>query len=105
MSESKALCLCAVVLCRTYKKSLVRRPLGALKLAGNVDDPPIWCGAAWTIFVRGTWRPPSLVEKLLSGTRDLSECYNNMDVGVPLWLTELRDKHPRQEFATLYPPL
>ena len=66
MCESKALYLCAVVLCRTYKKSLVRRPLGALKLTGNVDDPPTWCGAAWTIFVRGTWRPPSLVEKLLS---------------------------------------
>ena len=76
--------------------------LGALKLAGNVDDPSTWCGAAWTIFVRGTWRPPSLVEKLLSGTRDLSECYNNMDVGVPLWLTEPRDKHPRQEFAISY---
>ena len=51
-----------MVLCRTYKKSLVRRPLGALKLAGNVDDPPTWCGAAWMIFVQGTWRPHSLVE-------------------------------------------
>ena len=25
--------------------------------------------------------------------------YNNVDVGVPLWLTEPRDKHPRQEFV------
>jgi len=49
---------------------LERRPLGALWLIGNVNDPPTWCGAAWTIFVRGKWRPPSLVEKLLSGTRD-----------------------------------
>jgi hypothetical protein len=30
-----------------------------------VIDPPAWCGAAR--FVRGTWRPPSLVQKLLSG--------------------------------------
>ena len=61
-------------------------------------------------FVRGTWRPPSFVEKLLSGTwakvtvivfteetcwsicNTLSECYNNVDVGVPLWLTEPLDK-------------
>jgi len=28
-----------------------------------------------------------------------------MNVGVPLWLTEPRDKHPRQEFASLYPAL
>ena len=63
-----------------------------------------------TLFARGTWRPPSLVEKLLSGTRDqgdrgdlqalvatqgesrkrlggreailLIECFNNVDVGV-----------------------
>ena len=71
-------------------------------------------------LVRGTWRPPSFVEKLLSGTRGqgdrdcvreetwwpssntLSECYNNVDVGVPLWLTKPRDKHPRQEFASSY---
>ena len=74
-------------------------------------------------FVWGTWRPPSLVEKLLSGTRakvtvivftegtwwpssnTLSECYNNVGVGVPLWLTEPRDKHSRQEFAISYPAL
>ena len=72
-------------------------------------------------LVRGTWRPSSFVDKLLSGKRDqgdrdcvyrrdlvagsdtLSECFNNVDVGVPLWLTEPRDKHPRQEFAISYP--
>ena len=71
-----------MVLCRTYKKSLVHQSLGALKLAGNVDDPPTWCGAAWTIFVRGTWRPPSLVEKLLSGTRDQGDhdCVHGRDL-------------------------
>ena len=72
-------------------------------------------------FVRGTWRPPSFVEKLLvepgakvtvivftektwwPSSNTLSECYNNVDVGVPLWLTEPRNKHPRQEFAISYP--
>ena len=53
----------------------------------------------------GDMETPFLSGKLLSGTRDLSECYNNMDVGVPLWLTEPRDKHPRQEFAISYPAL
>ena len=63
------------------------------------------------------------MEKLLSGTRDqgdrgdsvspeetsfprsdtLSECFNNVDVGVPLWLIELRDKHLHQEFASPTP--
>ena len=60
MSESKALCLCAVVLCRTYKKSLVRRSLGALKLAGNVDDPLTWCGAARTTLCGGRGDPHPL---------------------------------------------
>ena len=27
---------------------LERRPIRVLWLAGNVDDPPTWCGAAWT---------------------------------------------------------
>ena len=35
----------------------------------------------------------------------LSECFNNVDVGVPLWLTEPRDKHPRQEIAFSNPAL
>jgi hypothetical protein len=39
--------------------------------------------------VRGTWRPPSLVEKLLSGsgikvTKGLDECL----CGEPLWLVK-----------------
>ena len=44
--------------------------LGVLVTRWHVFDPPAWCGAATTSFVRGMWRPPSLVEKLLSGTRD-----------------------------------
>ena len=46
------------------------------------------------VFTEETWWPSS---------NTLSECYNNVDVDVPLWLTEPRDKHPRQEFAISYP--
>ena len=60
-------------------------------------------------FVWLTWRPPSFVEKLLSGTRDQGDrdCVHrrDLDVGVPLWLTEPRDKHLRQEFAFSCPSL
>ena len=63
------------------------------------------------------------MDKLLSGKRDQDdrdcvhgrdliaekqysyECFNNMDVGVSLWLIEPRDKHPHQEFASSYPAL
>ena len=96
---------------------------GSVKLAGNVIDPPTWCGAATTSLCgeRGDphplWRS-SLVEPGAKVTvivfteeiwwpsiNTLSECYNNVDVGVPLWLAEPRDKHPRQEFASSYPSL
>ena len=72
-------------------------------LCGGRGDPhPLWrsslveSGAKVTVivFTEETWWPSS---------NTLSECYNNMDVGVPLWLTEPRDKHSRQEFATSYP--
>ena len=94
----------------------MRRHLGALKLAGNIIDPPTWCEVVTTLCA-GDVETPSFVEKLLSGTRGqsdrdcvhgrdlvaeyntLSECYNNVDVGVPLWLTEPRDKHCRVEMA------
>ena len=74
-------------------------------------------------LVRGTWNPHSLWRSSLvelgakvtvivfteetwwpSGNT-LSECYNNVDVGVPLWLTEPWDEHPRREFAFSYPAL
>ena len=48
------------------------------------------------VFTEETWWPSS---------NTLSECYNNVDIGVSLWLTEPRDKHPRQEFAFSYPSL
>ena len=48
------------------------------------------------VFTEDTWW-------LSSNT--LSECYNNVDVGVTLWLTEPQDKHLRQEFAFFYPSL
>jgi len=93
----------------------------SVKFAGNVIDPPTWCGAATTSLCGGrgdphpSWRS-SLVEPGAKVTvivfteetwwpssNTLSECYNNVDVDVPLWLTEPRDKHPRQEFAISYP--
>ena len=46
------------------------------------------------VFTEEIWWPSS---------NTLSECYNNVDVGVPLWLTEPRDKHPRREFASPIP--
>ena len=42
---------------------------------------------------------------LVAGSDTLSECFNNVDVGVLLWLTEPQDKHPRQEFLSFYPAL
>ena len=46
------------------------------------------------VFTEETWWPSS---------NTLSECYNNVNVGVSLWLTEPRDKHPHREFASSYP--
>ena len=71
---------------------------------GRGDPHPLWRsslvepGAKVTVivFTEEIWWPSS---------NTLSECYNNVDVGVPLWLTEPRDKHPRQEFAISYPSL
>ena len=54
----------------------------SMKLAGNVIDPSdlVWSGD--DIFVRGTWRPPSFVEKLLSGTRGQGDrdCVHGRDL-------------------------
>ena len=61
-------------------------------------------------LVRGMWKPPSFVEKLLSGTRDQGDhdCVHgrdliaeHVDVGVPLWLTESRDKSSCQRVCFL----
>ena len=43
------------------------------------------------VFTEETWWPSN---------NTLSGCYNNVDVGVPLWLTEPRDKHLRREFSS-----
>ena len=48
------------------------------------------------VFTEETW---------WASSNTLSECYNNVDVGVLLWLTKPRDKHSRQEFAISYPAL
>ena len=92
------------------KKNSVRRHVGALKARRHVIDPPTWCGAAMTTLCGGRgdshslWRS-SLVEPgakmtvivfteetWLPRRNTLCECFNNVDVGVPLWLTEPRDK-------------
>ena len=39
---------------------LVCQPFGALKLAGNANDPPTWCGAAWTTLCGGCGDPHPL---------------------------------------------
>ena len=74
----KPLCCGSLV---DQKKSLVRRPLGAVKLADNVIDPPIWCGAATTLCA-GDVETPSFVEKLLSGTRGQGDrdCVHGRDL-------------------------
>ena len=41
------------------KEDLLRRHLGAVKLAGNIIDPPTWCGAA-TILCAGDVETPIL---------------------------------------------
>ena len=102
-------------------KSLVCRPPWSCEARRQRHRPSdlVWSGD--DIFVRGTWRPLSFVESSLvelgakvtvivfteetwwPSSNILSECYNNVDVGVPLWLTKPRDKHPRQEFAISYP--
>ena len=48
------------------------------------------------VNTKETWWPSS---------NTLSECYNNADVGVPLWLIEPRDKHPHQEYDPEYPEI
>ena len=68
---------------------------------GRGDPHPLWrtslveLGAKVTVivFTEETWW-------LSSNT--FSECYNNVNIGVTLWLTEPRDKHPHQEFAISY---
>ena len=44
---------------------LVRRTLGALRLASNVNDPPTWCGAAWTTLCGGRGDPHPLWRSFL----------------------------------------
>ena len=53
----------------------------SVKLAGNVIDPPTWCGAATTLCA-GDVETPSFVEKLLSGTRGQGDrdCVHRRDL-------------------------
>ena len=74
-------------------------------LCGGRGDPhPLWRsslvepGAKVTVivFTEETWWPSS---------NTLSECYNNVDVGAPLWQSEPRDKSSCREFASSHPSL
>ena len=68
-------------------------------------------------FVRGTETPPSWAislsedrdqgdrdcvrgRDLIAGIDTLRECFNNVDVGAPLWQTEPRDISSCREFAS-----
>ena len=54
---------CCVLCCGSLvdqEDILVRRPLGALRLAGHVNDPSTWCGAAWTTLCGGRGDPHPL---------------------------------------------
>ena len=101
------------------KEELGAPALGAVKLTGNVIDPPTWCEAVTTTLYGGRGDPHPLWRSFLvepgakvivivfteetwwPSRNTLSECYNNVDVGVPLWLTEPRDKYPRQKVCFL----
>jgi len=79
-----------------------------------------WLATPWNL-VRGTWRIPSFVGKLLSGKQNqcdrdcvhriyliarsntLCDCFNNVDVGASLWQSEPRDKSSCREFASPHP--
>ena len=114
---------CALVLEENHILYSVCRPLGVLVARRQCHRPSglVWSGD--DIFVRGTWRPPPFLVKLLSGKRDqgvrdcvhgreliagsntLCECFNNVDVGAPLWQFEPRNKSSCWEFASSHPSL
>ena len=89
------------------------RCAGTLELEGSpamLCDPPPWCGEATTPLCGGCgdphplWRSSlvepeikvtvveSAEETLFLRSDTLSECFNNMDVSVPLWLNKPQDK-------------
>ena len=64
-------------------------------LCGGRGEPhPLWRSSLV--------EPGAKVTVIVFTEETLCEYYNNVDVCVPLWLTEPRDKHPRQEFAISY---
>ena len=87
----------------------------------HVIDPPAWCGAATTTLYGGRGDPISFVDKLLSGKKDqgdrdcvhgrdliagsntLRECFNNVNIGAPLWQSEPRDKSSCRGFVSSHP--
>ena len=112
---------CALVLEENHLLYSVCQPLGVLVARRQRHRPSglVWSGD--DIFVRGMWRPPPFLVKLLSGKRDqgdrdcvherdliaetntLCEYFNNVDVGMPLWLTVPQDKSSCREFTSSHP--
>ena len=59
--------------------------------AGDVETPPFL--VKLLSGTRGQGDRDCVHERdLIAGSNTLCECFNNIDVGVPLWLTEPRDK-------------
>ena len=100
----------------------VRRALGAIGGSPASQRPSglVWSGV--DDIVRGTETPPSWAislsedrdqgdrdcahgRDLIAGSDTLRECFNNVDVGAPLWQSEPRDKSSCREFASSHPSL
>ena len=102
----------------------MRRPLGAIGGSPASQRPSglVWSGV--DDIVRETEAPPSWATSLSEdrdqgdhdcvhgrdlinppGSDTLRECFNNVDVGAPLWQSEPRDKSSCREFASSHPSL
>src|SRR6185369_3867475 len=98
----------------------VRRPPWSIGGSPAHQRPSglVWSGV--DNFVRGTETPPSWAisrsenrdqgdcdcvhrRDLIAGSDTLRECFNNVDVGAPLWQSEPRDKSSCREFVFSHP--
>ena len=98
----------------------VRQPLGAIGGSPVSQRPSglVWSGVDDIVW--GTDTPPSWAislsedrdqgdrdcvhgRDLIAGSDTLRECFNNVDVGAPLWQSEPRDKSSCREFASSHP--
>ena len=80
-------------------------PLEHLVARRYVIDPPAWYGVVTTTLYGGEKRDQGdrncvHGRDLIAESNTLRECFNNVDVGVPLWQSEPRDKSSCREFAS-----